>query len=370
MKVVTVANVPPNKMGSFEKFLRDHSWYLSQSGFEHTIILPQEPIQEVAEALHLAGAKIIVFENLHVNELSVAIRLYRKVLAEKPLVVHVHFVYILGWFSLFMIFNKIKFFATYHISGPIAEQTTYKKVYKKLRWLMLGVSYNRIFCVSEYTRVKFINNYAAAPDSVSVVYNAVNQEEYKKYREKFQIKNAEVHRSINLISVAALIPEKGIQYLVKACAELSEIGMEYNLLIIGEGPYRSQLEDLVHELNVQEKVEFLGTRNDVPNLLSAGDIMIVPSVWEEAFGFTILEAMSIGVPLIVSNVGGIPELVSHNFNGLVVEKASSEQIKNAIIQLSQSYSVRESFSKRSIVRSIDKFSVDLQCSKLVSEYLS
>ncbi|GGE61589.1 hypothetical protein GCM10011533_12620 [Streptosporangium jomthongense] len=106
----------------------------------------------------------------------------------------------------------------------------------------------------------------------------------------------------------------------------------------------------------------------MPDLLVASDIMIVPSVWEEAFGFTILEAMSVGIPLVVSKVGGIPELVEDSFNGLVVEKASSDEIAAAIITLINNPRLREEFSKNGVAKSIDKFSIVDQCQKIFSSY--
>ncbi|WP_075267565.1 MULTISPECIES: glycosyltransferase family 4 protein [unclassified Marinobacter] len=368
MKVVTVANVPPNKMGSFEKYLRDHSYHLLKSGFSHTIFLPNKPIPEVCTSLESEGAKVVVFENLHKNDLRARWKLYREILKEQPTVLHTHFIHILGPLSFLMLFNKVKFFATYHISGALANSNWLVRFYKRLRWLMLGSSYDGIFCVSEYTKKKFVNNYGAFRHNVSVVYNAINQSEFGEYRDKYSTRSFSGDKLIRLVTVSALIPDKGIQYLIEACSQLSSRSIDYQLHIIGEGPYRKNLEELVKIYGINEEVHFLGSRNDVPNLLMNGDIMIVPSIWQEAFGFTILEAMSIGVPLIVTNVGAIPELVENNFNGLVVEKESADQISEAVIKLTESPKLRKNFSDRGISISNTRFSIDNQCEKLIFLY--
>jgi glycosyltransferase involved in cell wall biosynthesis len=368
MKVVTIADVAPNKMGSFEKFLRDHSHYLSKEGIAHTIVFPQEPTPQVAESLELAGAKVIVFERLYDDNFRKCYQLYKAVLKEEPQILHVHFLKMLGFFSFFMSFTKIRFFATYHISGPCSKHILLKKLYKRIRWLLLGFSYDEIFCVSKYNRKKFLNDFEASPGVVSMIYNAINQAEFENYRQNFSTRICPNNKALKLISVAALIPEKGIQYLIGACAELSALGINYQLNIIGDGPYRDKLESLANSLEISDKIQFLGSRNDVPNLLLSGDIMIAPSVWDEAFGYTILEAMSVGIPLIVSNVGGIPELVEDNFNGLLVEKASPGEISRAIITLMNAPSLRAKFSARGISKSIKQFSVDQQCYKLLSSY--
>ena len=107
-------------------------------------------------------------------------------------------------------------------------------------------------------------------------------------------------------SVGRLDRQKGYEYLVRSFAEFSR-DRDAELVLAGDGPERARLESLARSL-CRDRVRFLGRREDVPDILRAFDVFVMPSLWE-GFGLALVEAMAAGVPVIASNVDSIPELV-------------------------------------------------------------
>lgn len=110
-----------------------------------------------------------------------------------------------------------------------------------------------------------------------------------------------------------LVEEKGIATLIKAAA-LTQ-GVKYH--IFGDGPEKQALNRMVTEKNLGETVKIHGFVPEVENLMNAMDAIAIPSTWAEAFPYAALEALSIGVPVIASKIGGLPELVRDGVNGLL-----------------------------------------------------
>ena len=99
------------------------------------------------------------------------------------------------------------------------------------------------------------------------------------------------------------------------------------LIVIGDGYYRNELERIAWETGVRDKVIFTGfvSDEDIVNILKSGDVMVVPSLYEP-FGITALEGMASGVPVIVSSVGGLREIVKHEYDGIWVYPGNSDSI--------------------------------------------
>jgi glycosyltransferase involved in cell wall biosynthesis len=114
--------------------------------------------------------------------------------------------------------------------------------------------------------------------------------------------------------VGYLIFEKGVDIAIRAIAVLPET---VRLWIVGDGPERGALERLCHELNIQDRVRFFGTRRHAESYMQAADCLLCPSRWAEAAGLVNLEAQSCGLPVIASRVGGLPEFVTHTVTGFL-----------------------------------------------------
>jgi glycosyltransferase involved in cell wall biosynthesis len=132
-----------------------------------------------------------------------------------------------------------------------------------------------------------------------------------------------------LVNVARQHPIKDHATLLKAYYHVSRNYGDVDLLLVGDGPLRRDLHELAVTLGIKERVHFLGVRNDVPNLLRLADAFVLTSL-SEAASLTILEAMAASLPVVVTAVGGNPEIVRHGVEGLLVPPGDSVRLAEAL----------------------------------------
>jgi glycosyltransferase involved in cell wall biosynthesis len=132
--------------------------------------------------------------------------------------------------------------------------------------------------------------------------------------------------------VAALRPEKNHELFLQVAAKLSRPLTNAKFLIVGDGLRREPLEALARELKIADRVRFLGSRGDVPRILSASDVFMLTSL-NEANPVSILEAMSVGKPVVATDVGSIHEVVVDGHNGFLVPTGDANQLAGRTLEL-------------------------------------
>jgi glycosyltransferase involved in cell wall biosynthesis len=160
-------------------------------------------------------------------------------------------------------------------------------------------------------------------------------------------------------TVGRLETQKGHQYLIRAFGEVSCLLPNARLVIVGWGTLEHQLETQAEQLGVRERVLMLGQRTDVLKLLPGFDVFAFPSIFE-AQGVAILEAMTEGVPVIASNVGGIPEMVLHERTGLLVGPRNVAALRDAILRIQSEPEFAERLSRSARLHVANEYSI--QCS--------
>lgn len=183
---------------------------------------------------------------------------------------------------------------------------------------------DRVVAVSQYVKDSLISCFHIEGEKIIVNYNAVDLNRFTVPRNNVDLDM----NPLRLICVGRLIEGKGIQTVVRAVA-LCNNTIDVSLTIVGDGPYRIELERLVSELGIKERVFFVGNQNDVSRYLAEADIFIHTPLLEEGFGITVLEAMASGCVCICSKSGALPELVQDGVTGFLVEKEDA----NAIYEL-------------------------------------
>jgi glycosyltransferase involved in cell wall biosynthesis len=148
-----------------------------------------------------------------------------------------------------------------------------------------------------------------------------------------------------VLQVAALAPHKSQTDLLKAASLAGPRCPELKIWIAGEGPLRRVLEEEHRRLGLDRVVRFLGFRDDVPDLLRAADVFCLSS-YLEGLGTSILEAMAVGLPVVATAVGGIPEAVVHGETGLLVPPRSPEALAGALVELARDPGRREALGRR------------------------
>jgi glycosyltransferase involved in cell wall biosynthesis len=165
-----------------------------------------------------------------------------------------------------------------------------------------------------------------------------------------------------------LSPEKGLTVLLQAMALLGENEPLTYLFLAGEGPQREELERLVRDLNLCERVTFLGFRSDARALMRQMDVIVhVPDY--EGFGLVMTEAMAEGRPLVVNDApGGMTEVVKDGVNGLVVRAGDAESLAAALGQLARDPGRREQLGVSGLAIFRERYSADTMARSVAAFY--
>ena len=165
------------------------------------------------------------------------------------------------------------------------------------------------------------------------------------------------------VYVARLSPQKDPFCLLHAFAIAVSQNDNLRLLIVGDGPLRSDVEERVKALGLNNYVRFLGVRTDIPEILAAVDVFVLSSRWE-GNPLSVMEAMAAGKPVIATAVGGVPELVKDGISGILVPPQNPEALAKAMIQLAQNSSLRQKMGEAARQYAMEYFSVE----RMAKEY--
>ncbi|MGC8835004.1 MAG: glycosyltransferase, partial [Armatimonadota bacterium] len=171
------------------------------------------------------------------------------------------------------------------------------------------------------------------------------------------------------IVVARLMEDKGVAGAIKAHTVLRQRAPNAVLLIAGDGPDRDALELMAEELGVESSVRFLGYRDDVPDLLAASDVCIIPSVFEGQ-SLVALEAMALGIPVVATSVGGLAEVVQHDKTGLLVDPMNHAALADAAFFLIQNKERARQLAEAGRNYVLSFYTRDIMVSKVAEVYRS
>jgi glycosyltransferase involved in cell wall biosynthesis len=194
-----------------------------------------------------------------------------------------------------------------------------------------------LICNSEATKRVAVQKTGISSEKFEVVYNSVDTVSMEKISgDRVKILNSlELPEECFLVvCLSRFDPRKGHPQLIRAIRYIKDRRPEetIRLLLLGEGQTYKSLFSLVEDQDLREEVRFHGFREDALEILSVSDCLVLPSL-EEGFGNTLIEAMVLSIPVIGTRVGGIPEIVEDEVNGLLVEPGNSEEIGDAIIKI-------------------------------------
>jgi glycosyltransferase involved in cell wall biosynthesis len=152
--------------------------------------------------------------------------------------------------------------------------------------------------------------------------------------DRFRPREREPHDELIVGSVGRLSPEKGLKYLLHAMPEIARHQASVRLLLAGDGPERRSLERLAARLGLADRVEFTGeiAHEQVPQVLARMDIFAMPSTWE-GFGVAAVEAAAMELPVVASNIYGIPDVVDDGATGILVPPKDVDGLSRAILRL-------------------------------------
>jgi glycosyltransferase involved in cell wall biosynthesis len=193
---------------------------------------------------------------------------------------------------------------------------------------------DRIIVNCSASKNKVIEDENVIPGKIKVIHGAVDVRKFKPSRRKRDIRK-DLGISSNKIVIGAVgnfNPIKGHKYLIEAAASIVKKSPKAHFLLVGDGLEKQRLAYSVERLGLQNNVTFLGSRNDIPDILSIMDICVLPSL-SEGLSNALIEYMVAGKPIIATQVGGNPELIEGGVSGMLIEAGKADAIEKAIIEL-------------------------------------
>lgn len=184
-----------------------------------------------------------------------------------------------------------------------------------------------IVCVSDFERQLALKHNIGSPEKLSVVYNGLHIDE------KFTA-TPRMNGPMRLLSVGRIDNQKDPLLFVETVAEIHSAGLPVHATMIGEGPLRADVEKAIAEKNLGKHIDVPGDipHSMIPEVMASHHALVMTSRWEP-LGRVVLEAMSVGLPVVALSVGGIPEMVQHGKTGLLIQHRDPKQIAEEIVTL-------------------------------------
>jgi len=171
-------------------------------------------------------------------------------------------------------------------------------------------------------------------------------------------------RDVVITHISNFRPVKRVHDLVYAMKMVSRKAPGARLMLVGDGPDRISVERLVKRLCLEKHVMLTGFRSDVANVLNCSDVVVLCSETESA-PLTLLEGMSSGLPVVATNVGGIPEIVEDGVNGFLVQSKNPEAIAERILDLNADPALRRRLGEAARKTILERYTAE----KIVGQYL-
>jgi len=307
---------------------------VDQSKFDTFLICPKGHLSE--QARKIKGVKVTSVEMGSKYDIGAVYdikSLLEKIRTTKnpfgPMIVHTHGprAGLLGRKALpkgvVSIYTEHRWDADYHLDNRLNEWLQ-KRALKTLNYKT-----NLVIAVSSSVKKYLIEKRLAPESRVKIIPNGIGLDQAKAKSKKLKTNDG---NNFVIGSVGNLNKQKGYEYLISAMPKILKKYPHLMLEIVGDGEERSSLKSLKKELNIEQHVTLLGRRENPEEVMKKWDLFVSSSV-AETFGIVLLEAYKVGLSVVATRVGGVPDVVKNNSTGILVESRDSDALAKAIIKL-------------------------------------
>jgi glycosyltransferase involved in cell wall biosynthesis len=230
------------------------------------------------------------------------------------------------------------------------------------RWLV-----DRILAVSADLQAQLIKRFGA--EKVTCIHNAIDVDQIRVTRP-----TTEMRRELNLGeqdfvigTMGRLVPVKGLDCFLRAAQIIHRQRPNVKFIIAGDGPLKSSLQSMARQYGLDPNVLFLGHRNDSYNILRLMDLFVLPSS-SEGIPMVLLEALALARPVVASRVGGIPEVVEHGVNGLLVPPGNDDELACTCVAVMENCQFARALGAAGRKRVETQFSATFMAEKVAEVY--
>ncbi|MBE0683507.1 MAG: glycosyltransferase [Anaerolineales bacterium] len=347
--------------------------YLNKETFSARVcVLQSRDGNPLAEDIRSLGVQVDFLNVRHLRDFTALLRLRNYLKEVKADLIHtqLEFANILGNTSAKIL--GLPSVCTVHVQ-PIRDGRLKSRFHQWVEWMALRLFCDRIITVSEDTRRNYIAQSGISPKKLLTIYNGIDLTRFNRLkpdldrasvREEFHLPKD----SFLLTTVAVLRQQKGIEHMIRALPALHNMHGNVYYLIVGAGTYLAVLEKEAELTGLRENIIFAGSRKDIPRILSASDIFILPTL-TEALPTVLAEAMACRLPIVASAVGGIPEMIQSNGNGCLVSPAQPSELSEACETLLKQPNLRIRMGDEGWNLVYQKFNIIHQVIQLEEQYL-
>ena len=353
MKVLQI--VPSFFVGGAEIMCENLIYSLRDKGVQVIAVSLYDLHTPITQRLEKNGIDVRYLQKKRGLDLAIFKKLFFLFKAEKPDVVHAHLnasKYVMPTAKRCKIKSRI--YTVHSIAEK--DEVWFSRKINKLLFKFFGVI---PVALSPIVKESVLKEYKLGNESVPIVYNGIDLSKCLP-KQNYSIKN-----QLKILHIGRFVEVKNHKGLIRAFSIFHEKHENSVLQLIGDGELREEIQRLVIEMNLQDSVQFLGLQDNVYNYLNEVDIFVLPSVYE-GIPMTLIEAMGTGLPIVATNVGGIPNMLQNGKNAFLVEN-DVEKIVQGLTFFAESEENRRIFGENAKIDS-KRFSSEVMAEEYLKIY--
>ena len=263
---------------------------------------------------------------------------------------------VIGWIYKKILHKKLKIIYTAHGFVFQEPMATWRRLYYLWSEKVASQFRDRIICVSENDKTLGLNKKIARPDKLVTIHNGIDlknlnflssKEARQKLAPLIDTDDNTNQPKFWCGTIANLYPTKGLEDLILAAEKITTKNKNIIFVVIGAGQERNKLENLIKKYYLENNFFLVGSLDQAATYLKAFDLFILSSV-KEGLPYTLIEALAAGLPIIATAVGGNPEIVENNINGLLVAPRQPDKIATAIEKIILNLALAEKFKTNNL----------------------
>lgn len=219
---------------------------------------------------------------------------------------------------------------------------------------------DHITAISDATRHALTTFEFIPADRIQLIYNGIapltyataDHAQIAAYKVQYQLPDD----CLVMGTIARMDPIKNHELMIQVCARINHLGIDCRLIIVGDGEHRAQIEHTIQNENITDKVILTGYKPEPKCFFGLFDVFLLTS-FSEGTSMTLLEAMSLGIPSVVTDVGGNPEVITDNFSGLVVPSDDLTACTDAVLRIFKAPAKQQQFADNALIAFKQRFHV-------------
>ena len=368
MKLVTLINGYYPKIGGAERVMTALNPVLQSKGVDVHVLTRRFPgMSAYEEVTGIPVHRLPLPSPKALASFSYTYESLKRISRLKPDIIHVHDLFSTATTgALAKQLKHIPIAATIHRSGPLGDiYRLHKKPLGKQRWRFFARTFDTFVAISSEIKNELASLGIPQHRRVAIPNGVDTQRFHPVSIERKAALRAELGLSRDpiVIFVGRLASEKRVSHLLTIWEDVRRIISGATLLILGEGPEEDILKD-----KTPAGVRFEGGVDDVSPYLQVADVFVLPSI-AEGFSIAALEAQAAGAAVLMTDVGGARDMVTHNQNGWLLPPDDIDELKSGLIALLTDHALRKRLSVAGRARVEQQFSLDAMADRLVSVYL-